>query len=364
MALGDENLGPHDVEAGNNFRDRMLNLDTRVHLDEEPFVAIEIVEKLHRARVVIFDGSGEIGGGFTELPHDVFRQAITRGDFDDLLVTPLHGAVPLVEVDYVTVFVAKNLHLDVLCVLDILFEKHRRITKRALSFALCLVEQGFELGGGFDDAHTATAAAEGRFDDERKTYLFGDLLSLCTVGNGILGPRQDGHADLLGHGAGGSFVAHIVEELWPRADPDDTRLFTSTGEGGVLGEKPVAGVDGIDALFLGDPDHTFDVEVGGHRTLAGADLVGLIRFEAMDAKPVFLGEHGDGAQIEFGAGSEDAHGDFRAVGRHEFGDRTDSGRGGSRRSHGEIERFSAVKGLGRDRIGISEPQSGKDFRTF
>src|SRR5690606_24197687 len=36
FALGDEDLGTDDIEAGDHFRDRMLNLDTRVHFNEEP----------------------------------------------------------------------------------------------------------------------------------------------------------------------------------------------------------------------------------------------------------------------------------------------------------------------------------------
>ena len=77
-------------------------------------------------------------------------------------------------------------------------------------------------------------------------------------------------------------------------------------------------MDRVDAFFLGDADDAVDVEIGGDRALALPDQIGLVRLEAVDAEPVFLRVNGDGAQAEFGAGAEDADGDFAAVGGHQL----------------------------------------------
>ena len=40
VALGDENLALDDVDPGDNFRHRVLDLDARIDLDEEKFVGV------------------------------------------------------------------------------------------------------------------------------------------------------------------------------------------------------------------------------------------------------------------------------------------------------------------------------------
>jgi hypothetical protein len=44
--LRDEDLRAHKIDARDLLGDRVLDLDARVHLDEEPLVTIEIVEEL------------------------------------------------------------------------------------------------------------------------------------------------------------------------------------------------------------------------------------------------------------------------------------------------------------------------------
>jgi len=53
-----------------------------------------------------------------------------------------------------------------------------------------------------------------------------------------------------------------------------------------------------------------------------ADLVGLVGLVTVNAEPVLLRVDRDGAQLEFGAGAKDAHGDLAAIGRHQLFERT------------------------------------------
>ena len=50
VALRDEDLALDDVDAGDDFGHRVLDLDARVDLDEEELVAVEVDEELDRAR--------------------------------------------------------------------------------------------------------------------------------------------------------------------------------------------------------------------------------------------------------------------------------------------------------------------------
>ena len=283
----------------------------------------------------------------------VLRQAEAGRDLDDLLVAALHRAIALVQVNHVAVLVAEDLHLDVLGARNVFFEEHGRIAEGAFGFRLRLVEQAGQVAGLVHDAHAASAAAEGGLDDQRETDCLRDLQRLVAVGNGFFGAGQDGHVDFLRERAGGGLVAHHVEQLRSRPDEGDAGLGAGAGEFGILGEKSVAGMDGVDARFLGHRDDALDVEIRGDRALALADEIGLVRLEAMDAEAVLLGVNGDGAQAQFGAGAENADGDFAAVGRHQFLELTTTGgwlgdNGAMRhRATARVLRGAAVLGKGK-----------------
>lgn len=65
------------------------------------------------------------------IPH-FDRKVLCRGDLDNFLVSPLNGAVALVEMDHVTVVITKELDFDVLGLLKETFDEDGAVTKRAL----------------------------------------------------------------------------------------------------------------------------------------------------------------------------------------------------------------------------------------
>ncbi len=52
-ALGDADLRLHDVDAGRALRDRVLDLDARVDLDEVELAGVGVLQELHRAGVEV-----------------------------------------------------------------------------------------------------------------------------------------------------------------------------------------------------------------------------------------------------------------------------------------------------------------------
>ncbi len=50
LAAGDAQLGGHQVDAGDHLGDRMLDLDTRVHLQEIEILARGVDDEFHRSR--------------------------------------------------------------------------------------------------------------------------------------------------------------------------------------------------------------------------------------------------------------------------------------------------------------------------
>ena len=79
---------------------------------------------------------------------------------------------------------------------------------------LGLVEQSGQIGGFVHHAHAASAAAEGRLDDEREADFLRDLQAPRSRSSiGIFRAGQRGDADLLRQRAGGDLVAHQFEQL-------------------------------------------------------------------------------------------------------------------------------------------------------
>ena len=69
-------------------------------------------------------------------------------------------------------------------------------------------------------------------------------------------------------------------------------------------------------------DRFVDAEItfAGRR---GADEVGFVGEADMEGGAVGFAEDGDGADAEFAAGAEDAHGDFAAIGDQDFVEHAD-----------------------------------------
>ena len=313
-ARGDKDLRAHEVDAGDLLGHGVLDLDARVHLDEEPLVAVVIVEELDGAGVVVADALGDFHRGVAQVGADIARQVDGRRDLDDFLVAALHGAVALVEVEDAAVGVAENLHFDVLGARNVFLKEDGGVTEGASGFVAGFVEERDEIAFLAHDAHAASAAAEGRLDDERKADFFRDLERFTAFGHGLFGAGQNGDTEFDGQSAGRGFVAHHFEEVGARPDKRDAGFLAGAGEVSVFGKEPVARMDHADAAFAGEANDAFDVEVGADRTFAASHDVGLVRFEAMDGEAIFLGVDRDGAQAEFGGGAENADGDLAAVG--------------------------------------------------
>ena len=315
-ALGDEDLCPHQVHAGDHLGDRVLHLNPGVHLNEV-VVAVPVHQELHRARVDIAHVAGHLHRVGVEPVPDLLGHAPGGGVLHHLLVPPLEGAVPLPQVHHVAVLVAQNLHFDVLGLHQILLNKDVLAAKGLFGLAAHQLKGGGHLLRGVAPAHAPAAAAGGGLEDDGEAVGDGLLQSLLRVPQGAVGAGDGGHAAGNGRGLGGQLVAHAGEYLRGRADELDALRLTGPGKVRVLGQKAVARVDGLHLPPLGQVDDGGNVQIGPQGGLVLADEVGLVGAGAEQAVDVLMGVHGHGVEPQVVAGAEHPDGDLAPVG-HQY----------------------------------------------
>ena len=163
--LGDE------VDPVDELRDRMLDLEARVHLEE-----IELTFAVDEFHGSCIDVSNCSRGRHRCLAHPRARLRVDDGRrrlLDDLLVAALDRALALTEVDDVAMRVGKHLDLDVPRLLEIALEKDGVVAERSLRRALCSVECAAQFLLVASDAHADATATGARLDQHRVPDLRG-----------------------------------------------------------------------------------------------------------------------------------------------------------------------------------------------
>ena len=133
MAGCDLNLFSDQVQAGDHLGDRVLDLESGVHLQEVKFL-LRIHQEFNRPGIPIATGPGHLDGGLAHsgpqgLGHD------GRGTFlDDFLMSPLYGALPFSQMNGVPEAVGQDLKLDMAGALEVFLQVDRRIPESAPGF--------------------------------------------------------------------------------------------------------------------------------------------------------------------------------------------------------------------------------------
>ncbi len=123
------------------------------------------------------------------------------------------------------------------------------------------------------DAHAATAAAAGGFDDNRVADAFGmRAVSVHVVAQRAIRTWNGRNASFLHCGDGGHFVAHQADSVGFRADEDETGALNLLGKVSVLGKETVTRVNRYRAGDFRRADDSRDVQIAFYgRSRADAD---------------------------------------------------------------------------------------------
>ena len=323
MALGDANLSLDQIHARHFLGDGVLDLDARIDLDEIEGAAVGIEQELDGAGVLVAGGGGEADGGVAKLLALFPAEERSGRPLHHLLMPALHRAVALVEMDDVAPAVAENLHLEVTGPAHQLFEIDLAAPAGKFGFAPSRRHVGEQLVGGFDHPHAAAAAAPARLQHQGIADGFGEADHLVVVVGQGFGGRHNRNARGHGKRPRCHLVAEGAHGFGARTDEDHSRLAHRFGKVGVLGQKAVAGMDGVAAVLARHPHDVVDGEVGLHRPQSLADLVAFVRLEAVEGELVLFGIDGDGGDLQLIGRPQHPDRDFASVGDQQAPDRGD-----------------------------------------
>jgi hypothetical protein len=213
----DLNLSGNDIDTGDLLSDCVLDLDTRVNLDE--VVAVLLVDqKLCSACISVTSSLGQSNSVGENVVADVRREILSRSNLNNLLVSSLNGAVTLVQVDNVTVVVTEKLNLNVLGLVEETFDKDSSVAEGSLGLRGGALERLLETLLLADYSHTTTTTSEGSLDDNGETILVGELLHLLEPCDSARGTRHNRNVGGVGELSGRDLVTERVNDFGRGAD--------------------------------------------------------------------------------------------------------------------------------------------------
>ena len=140
LAERDPQLPFDEIDAGDQLGHRMLDLQPRVHLDEEDVLAVG--DEFDGAGADIVDRARGLARGGADRLALRGIQRRRRRFLDHLLVPPLQRAFALEQRDQIAVAVADDLHLDMARIVDVFLDQHAVVAERGLGLALGADERG------------------------------------------------------------------------------------------------------------------------------------------------------------------------------------------------------------------------------
>ncbi len=290
---GDPELVGDEVATGDAFGDRVLHLESRVHLEEGEGPAL-VDEELAGPDTDVADLTCERQGGVAEPPSQRVVDRRRGRLLEHLLVAALHGAIALAKMDAQTDGVEEDLDLDMAAPFDEPLEDQPAVAEgrdRLPARGGQLVRQA---AGVTDDSHPLPATAGRRFDQEGVA----DSLRGCRERRvrlvGIVVAREHRNAERSRQPPRRRLVAHGRDGGRRRTNPGQAGVPDGFGEPGVLCQEADARVDGVCTRRPGRSDDRGDVE-----QLERARAVG--------------GRH-DRGDPEPARGARDSGGDLAAIG--------------------------------------------------
>jgi hypothetical protein len=232
-------------------------------------------------------------------------------------VAALNRAIALAQVDDVAVRVGQELHFDMPGILEVALDVDGRIREVGVPLTPCGLESALDVVALTDDAKALSPAARGGLDRERPAELVAEPDDLGRSCDRLGRSRDDRDAGSLHPLTRLRLRPHRLDRVRRRPDPREAGGLDRAGEDGILGEEPVAGVDGLGSGLQRRLDDLLLVQVALDRR-PGAEQPGLVRHTNVEGGAIGLGVDGHRGDLQLAQRPEDADGDFPPVGNEDF----------------------------------------------
>ena len=240
---GHAELGVHEVHARDGLGHGVLDLQSRVHLQEVEagVIALTLDQELDRACVAVTDRPRGRDRRVAHARAERRRQGGRRAFLDDLLVPALRRAVALEQVHGAAVRVGEHLDFDMARARDQPLDVEGIVAECGLRFVTRPGDRRREPVLGVDDPHAFSAPAGGGLDEQGKS---GSLRGRFERGVGLIGgclARHDRHTRTLHQPSRRDLRPHRGNGRRRRADEDQASSFARGRERRILGQKAVPG---------------------------------------------------------------------------------------------------------------------------
>ena len=209
--------------------------------------------------------------------------------------------------------IGQHLDLDVPRVLEVALDIDRRIGEVGLALSAGGLEGTLDLVRRANDLEALPASARRGLDRDRPAELFPKLANVLGSRDRLRRPGDDGNAGRLHPLAGGDLRPHDVDRLGRWADPGEPGVLDGAGEGCILGEESVTGMDCLGAGALRCVDHSLLDEVA-LRGWSRPEQVRLVGGTHVQRVAIRLRVDGDGRDPELPQRAEDPNRNLATVG--------------------------------------------------
>ena len=213
--------------------------------------------------------------------------------------------------------IGHDLKLDVVGINDELLDINVAVSEGFLGFEASVVKASNEAGLVVRRAHAAAAPAGHCFNHHRIANFLRDFHCVVFGIDHAFASRRHRHTGFACKGPRRVFVAHRMHHAGGRTDKLNVATFTDFREMRVLGQKTVAGMNGIDVAYLGCAHDPVDLQVTFRtRWSANANrFVGQLHVKRID---IGFGINRERTNPEFLASANDAERDLAAISNQNF----------------------------------------------
>ncbi len=226
-------------------------------------------------------------------------------------MTTLQRAFAFAERPHFPFSVGEDLKLDVLRALDEFFQVHVGISKSRFGFATRGEKARFHFVFVTNDAHAASAAAAGRFQDDGKSDALGFFDRVRRIAEDFAA-GQKRQTEALCVAARGDFVSPRAHRFWRWPDETQATFFADARELGILRQKSVARVNRFGRGDLRSRNDRGDVQITFRRG-GGSDANGFVGEANVERARIGFGVNGDAANAELFARAHDPKRDLPAI---------------------------------------------------